>query len=293
MKAYSLVKLAEKSTRLQRGQWQKLEARNNKSVLSNPTPWSQDTRNGTQNQFSNQRDLSFNGNSSVKGSRRLTRAEIDEKRAKGLCYWCDEKFNLGHNYKRRKQLFIFEVDEDWEETDVEECSEGMAVFVANGSKVYGSSVSKEVGWRMQGMDFMSDIPGWSNHLYHLEITFQILEVHNLFVKLSKCSFGEKEVKYLGHIISSDGVSANPKKLEAMVQWPSPKSMKELRGFHGFADYYRRFIQGYGVIARPLYDLLKKGSFQWFEVAETTFYSLKKVMTSPPFWLCPTSLRNSS
>lgn len=126
MKAYSLVKLAEKSTRLQRGQWQKLEARNNKSVLSNPTPWSQDTRNGTQNQFSNQRDLSFNGNSSVKGSRRLTRAEIDEKRAKGLCYWCDEKFNLGHNYKRRKQLFIFEVDEDWEETDVEECSEGMA-----------------------------------------------------------------------------------------------------------------------------------------------------------------------
>lgn len=145
--------------------------------------------------------------------------------------------------------------------------------------------------------FFDDIliysPGWSNHLYHLEITFQILEVHNLFVKLSKCSFGEKEVKYLGHIISSDGVSANPKKLEAMVQWPSPKSMKELRGFHGFADYYRRFIQGYGVIARPLYDLLKKGSFQWFEVAETTFYSLKKVMTSPPFWLCPTSLRNSS
>lgn len=91
---------------------------------------------------------------------------------------------------------------------------------------------------------------------------------------------------MGHIIEKRGVFADPKKLEAMALWPCPKNLKELRGFLGLTGYYRRFIKEYGVIARPLYNLLKKGTYHWNEVAEQAFITLKKVMTMPPVLTLP-------
>jgi hypothetical protein len=80
--------------------------------------------------------------------------------------------------------------------------------------------------------------------------------------MSKCSFAQSEIEYLGHIISKDGVATDPQKLSIIKQWPSPTTITQLGAFFGLTGYYRRFVQGYGVICRPLYDVLRKDAFLW-------------------------------
>ena len=112
--------------------------------------------------------------------------------------------------------------------------------------------------------FFDDILVYSStneqHLQHLRLALEVLRQHTLYVKASRCSFGETQVEYLGHIIAIHGVSTNPKKSFAMKEWLTPKTIKELRGFLGLIDYYRRFVQNYGPISKPLTNLLKKNSF---------------------------------
>ncbi|KAF5468744.1 hypothetical protein F2P56_012874 [Juglans regia] len=104
--------------------------------------------------------------------------------------------------------------------------------------------------------------------------------------MSKCKFGAAEVEYLGHLISGLGVKADPGKVAAMLEWPSPSSLKSLRGFLGLTGYYRKFIRGYGSIATPLTDLLIKNAFEWSLSVETTFQELKKAITQPPILRLP-------
>jgi hypothetical protein len=122
---------------------------------------------------------------------------------------------------------------------------------------------------------------FTDHLKHLKLVMEIVKTHQLYVKLSKCAFGKQEVEYLGHLISEEGVKADPEKITAMTNWPIPKTPKALRGFLGLTGYYRKFVQGYGGIAGPLTSLLKKESFQWNEGANIAFNRLKEVMTTPP------------
>ncbi|KAF5477481.1 hypothetical protein F2P56_004118 [Juglans regia] len=122
---------------------------------------------------------------------------------------------------------------------------------------------------------------WTDHLMHLRMVLEVLQRNQLFAKLSKCQFGINEVEYLGHIVSEKGVMADPRKVAAMLDWPVPANVKSLRGFLGLTGYYRKFIKGYGTIAAPLTDLLKKHAFVWNEVALQAFKELKLAVTQPP------------
>jgi hypothetical protein len=111
--------------------------------------------------------------------------------------------------------------------------------------------------------FMDDILIYSEtleqHYVLLKQVFDIIRENQFFVKLSKCSFVQQIIGYLGHCISTEGVATEPSKILAVKQWPIPKSVKELRGFLGLTGYYREFIRHYGMMSRPMTDLLKKRS----------------------------------
>ena len=100
------------------------------------------------------------------------------------------------------------------------------------------------------------------------------------MKRSKCSFGVDSVAYLGHIISAAGVAMDPAKVQAIHDWPQPRSARAVRGFLGLAGYYRKFVHNYGTIAAPLTALLKEG-FAWTTEAAVAFSALKGAVTSAP------------
>ena len=112
--------------------------------------------------------------------------------------------------------------------------------------------------------FFDDILIYSSsvteHGEHLKLVFASLRANQLFAKRKKCTFVQTKVEYLGHIIMGDGVATNPAKITAIVNWPTPTNVIELRSFLGMAGYYRRFIESYGVICRPLFTALKKEGF---------------------------------
>ena len=116
--------------------------------------------------------------------------------------------------------------------------------------------------------------------------FEALRQNKLFAKLSKCTFAQSKVEYLGHIISAQGVATDPTKITAIQTWPSPKNATDLRGFLGLTGYYRRFIMGYGIICRPLFDALKKDSFSWGPPQQQAFEKLKTTMTTAPVLALP-------
>jgi transposase InsO family protein len=131
--------------------------------------------------------------------------------------------------------------------------------------------------------YSKDFP---SHLTHLHSVFLILQQHQLHLKYSKCAFAVTEIEYLGHIISFQGVATDSKKIEAMVKWPPPQNVKQLRGFLGLTGYYRKFIKNYGIISKPLSDLLKKNSFHWSPIAQQAFDELKLAMSQAPVLALP-------
>lgn len=127
---------------------------------------------------------------------------------------------------------------------------------------------------------------YNEHLRHLEEVLSILQAHQLFIKASKCSFCQNQLEYLGHIISREGVATDASKIQNMLEWPIPNTVKQLRGFLGLTGYYRRFVQGYGTMCKPLTELLKKGTFQWGKEAQEAFDKLKTSMVTTPVLTLP-------
>lgn len=99
-------------------------------------------------------------------------------------------------------------------------------------------------------------------------------------KRNKCHFAVEEVAYLDHLISAEGVKANPSKIEAMLSWPISKNPKSLRGFLRLNGYYRKFIKNCKMIVAPFTSLLKINAFKWNEDAGNAFNELKRVVTQP-------------
>lgn len=127
---------------------------------------------------------------------------------------------------------------------------------------------------------------WESHMRHLEIVLVTLQDNQLYAKFSKCEFGLQQIEYLGHTVSEKGVEMEKSKVEAILRWPSPTNIKQLRGFLGLSGYYRRFIHHYASIAHPLTELLKKDKFQWDSKAQDAFQKLKDNITSAPVLKMP-------
>ena len=132
--------------------------------------------------------------------------------------------------------------------------------------------------------FLDDILIYSKnekeHEEHLRLVLTCLREHKLFGKLSKCSFFQKEIHYLGHIISGEGISVDPEKVKAIEDWPIPKNVHEVHSFMGLVRYYRRFVEGFSNIAKPITTLQRKGiRYEWTNECDATFAELKRLLTS--------------
>lgn len=145
--------------------------------------------------------------------------------------------------------------------------------------------------------YLDDIVVFSSsvaqHLQRLEVVLGRLQQEGLKVKLEKCSFFKREARYLGHVISGQGVSTDPEKIEAVSKWQVPTSVSELRSFLGFASYYRRFVDGFAKLAGPLHRRVaelsgqakkrasKSEPFLWDEHCQESFEALKQQLCTAP------------
>ncbi len=127
------------------------------------------------------------------------------------------------------------------------------------------------------------------HKIHLRKTLQLLRDNKLYAKLSKCEFLKPELKFLGNIVGRNGVRMDPAKIAVVKDWPTPKSIKELRSFLGLANYFRRYIQGYSSLVAPLTALLKQdriAATDWTDEHQRTFEHVKELLTTAPVLTLP-------
>jgi hypothetical protein len=120
---------------------------------------------------------------------------------------------------------------------------------------------------------------------HRKVTCKVLcclEKNNLYLCPAKCKFECTEVEYLGMLIRENHISINSAKVQVATDWPTPRDLKDIRGFLGFANFYRCFIEGFARIARPLNDLIKKDTpWSWGQPQQEAFTKLKARFTSSP------------
>ncbi|GJX90671.1 putative reverse transcriptase domain-containing protein [Tanacetum coccineum] len=125
------------------------------------------------------------------------------------------------------------------------------------------------------------------HEEHLKQILELLKKEELYAKFSKCEFWIPKVQFLGHVIDSEGIHVDPAKIESIKDWTSPKSPTEIRQFLGLAGYYRRFIEGFSKIAKPMTKLTqKKIKFEWGDKQEAAFQLLKQKLCSAPILALP-------
>ncbi|KAE8690983.1 cytochrome P450 78A7-like [Hibiscus syriacus] len=139
--------------------------------------------------------------------------------------------------------------------------------------------------------YLDDIVVYSKtleeHVEHLRRLFQVLRENELYVKEEKCSFAQKEVPFLGHIVGGGKLQMDRDKIRAIDEWKPPTKATEMRAFLGLANYYRRFVKGYSKIATPLTELLKKDKvWDWSTECQEAFEKIKEAMVSEPVLVLP-------
>ena len=136
-------------------------------------------------------------------------------------------------------------------------------------------------------DLMTHSSTFDDHLKHLEVLLNALRKHKLVVKLSKCKFAQKEVKFLGHVIAQNSIKTNPEAVEAIKAWQHPsdsgkKAVTAVRSFLGMAGWYRKFIPRFADIARPLFNLTKKDAkWEWTPECQSAFEQIRDSLTAAP------------
>jgi hypothetical protein len=144
--------------------------------------------------------------------------------------------------------------------------------------------------------FIDDILIYSkteeDHADHLRVVLQRLPDHRLYAKFSKCKFWLDSMRFLGHTISSEGISVDPTKVQEVMDWKPPTSVHQIRSFLGLAGYYRRFIPDFSKIAKPMTELLKKEiKFHWDDKCEEAFHTLRKLLTTAPVLAQPDNTKS--
>jgi hypothetical protein len=118
------------------------------------------------------------------------------------------------------------------------------------------------------------------------MVLQVLREYQLYAKLIKCSFYQRKIHYLGHIILEEGIPMYPKNIEEIEGWPTPRNFIEVISFMGLADYYRIFVEGFSRIVHPITSFPRKGvRFDLTSKCEESFQHLKKILKSAPFEDC--------
>ncbi|WVZ52215.1 LOW QUALITY PROTEIN: hypothetical protein U9M48_003297 [Paspalum notatum var. saurae] len=127
----------------------------------------------------------------------------------------------------------------------------------------------------------------AEHEEHLRLVLQRLREHRLYAKPSKCELRIDEVPFPGHIVSKGGIAVDPRKVSAVVNWEIPRTPREIRGFLGLAGYYRRYIENFSKVAKPMTSLLEKdATFKWTGARQKAFDELKKRLTTAPILVLP-------
>ena len=128
---------------------------------------------------------------------------------------------------------------------------------------------------------------FDEHLCHVANVLSHLRQAGLKLKPEKCYFLQQEVRYLGHIVSEEGIATDPSKITAVSNWPAPLCKKDVQRFLGLANYYRRFIKGFADIAKPLQRLVEKNSlFEWTDACQNAFTHLRQCLVTAPVLAFP-------
>jgi hypothetical protein len=148
-----------------------------------------------------------------------------------------------------------------------------------------SEVFKDLGSKFLKVfvdDLNVDNESWGEHLQHLDMVLCKLRELNLKQNPNKCCFAAKNITFLGHVVSESGTKPDPGKIEAVLHFPQPNTVTNIRSFLSLTGYYRNYVRGYARLAAPLFELTKRDvNFVWDMGCQQAFQALKAALVDAP------------